>query len=72
MHIVEEFEEEEVYAASMEERDEYREEDYNDLMQAFVVEALTPDTPRKKDDKWYLDTGATNHLTPRLDLEVME
>ena len=79
-HIVEEFEEErnedeeeeeeeeeEVYAASMEEKNEYEEEGYSDLMQAFVAEALVADIPTKKDDKWYLDTGATNHLTHRSD-----
>ena len=71
MHIVEEFVEErnreeeeeddddDVYAASMEEKDEYEEEGYNDLVQAFVVEAPVADIPSKKDDKWYVDTGAT-------------
>ena len=49
-------EKEEVYAAWMEENDEYEEEGYNDLMQAFVAKALIMDIPTKKDDKWYLDS----------------
>ena len=51
----------------MEEKDEYEEEGYNDLMQAFVVEALVTDIPTKMDNKWYLDTRATNDLTHRSD-----
>ena len=50
----------------MEEKDEY-EEGYNDLMQAFMAEALIADTPTKKDDQWYLNTKATHHLTHRSD-----
>ena len=47
----------------MEENEEYEEQSYNDFMEAFVVEALITNIPTKKDDKWYLNTGATNHLT---------
>ena len=50
-------------AALMEENEEYEEQSYNDFMEAFVVEALITNIPTKKDDKWYLNTGATNHLT---------
>ena len=52
-----------VYVASMEEDNEFQEDKYKDLMQAFIAEALIADTPTKKDDQWYLNTKATHHLT---------
>ena len=42
---------------------------YDDVLQAFIAESLSATTPNPSNvkDIWYLDTGATNHLTNRKD-----
>ena len=63
VHLAEEVSEDDSYPTKT--KNERNDDDYDDIMQAFLAEALTAgiNAKQKLDNTWYFDTGATHHMT---------
>ena len=63
VHLAEEVSEDDSYPTKT--KNERNDDDYDDIMQDFLAEALTAgiNAKQKLDNTWYFDTGATHHRT---------